>query len=190
MRKLIISVNTTLDGYMAGPDCELDWHFTRWTPEMAEAQCRQLSCADTLLLGRITYNAMANYWSAVRSDLCFPREDLAFADLMHSRQKVVFSRTLKELIWENSVQMSGNLGSEVYKLKKLAGNDIIIYGSSKLISSLLRLGLIDEYILWIHPVMLGTGKPLFSKTKNFSNMRLSNVQQFDSGVVLLHHCRV
>jgi dihydrofolate reductase len=190
MRKLIISVNVTLDGFMAGPNCELDWHFNRWTAEMAEIQSKQLSRADTILLGRTTYTAMAAYWSAVRSNLCFPRGDLAFADLMNSRQKVVFSRTVKELTWENSVQISGNLGSEVYKLKKLDGNDIIIYGSSKLIGGLIKLGIIDEYILWIHPVMLGTGKPLFGKTKDLTDMRLSNVQQFDTGVVLLHYSRI
>jgi dihydrofolate reductase len=187
MRKLIVSVNVTLDGFMAGPNCELDWHFTRWTGEMAEVHSKQLSRAGTILLGRVTYNAMAAYWSEVRSDLCFPREDLAFADLMNSRQKVVFSRTGKELPWENSVQISGNLGSEVYKLKKLDGDDIIIYGSSKLIGGLIKLGIIDEYVLWIHPVMLGTGKPLFGKTKTLTEMQLSNVQQFDSGVVLLHY---
>jgi len=190
MRKLIISVNITLDGFMAGPDCELDWHFTRWTPEMAEAQSKQLSRADTILLGRVTYNAMATYWSAVKSNLCFPREDLAFADLMNSRQKVVFSRTLRKLNWENSIQISGNLGSEVYKLKRSAGSDILIYGSSKLVSGLLKLGIIDEYVLWIHPVMLGTGKPLFSKTKNITDMRLADVQQFNSGVMLLHYNRI
>jgi dihydrofolate reductase len=187
MRKLIVSVNVTLDGFMAGPNCELDWHFSRWTAEMAEMQSKQLSRADAILLGRTTYNAMAAYWSAVRSDLSFPREDLAFADLMNSRKKVVFSRTVIELNWENSVQISGNLGSEIYKLKKQNGNDIIIYGSSKLIGGLIKLGIIDEYILWIHPVMLGTGKPLFGKTKHLTNMRLSNVKQFNSGVVLLHY---
>jgi len=190
MRKLIVSVNVTLDGFMAGPNCELDWHFNRWTAEMAEIQTKQLSRADTILLGRTTYIAMAAYWSVVRSDLCFPREDLAFAELMHSRQKVVFSRTIQELTWENSLQICGNLGSEVYKLKKLDGNDIIIYGSSKLIGGLIKLGIVDEYILWIHPLMLGAGKPLFRKTKGLTNMRLSNVQRFNSGVVLLHYNRI
>ena len=187
MRKLIVSVNITLDGFMAGPNCELDWHFNRWTAEMAEIQSKQLSCADTILLGRVTYNAMGAYWSAARSDLSFPREDLAFVDLMNSRQKVVFSRTLTQLNWENSIQLSGNLGSEIYRLKKSEGNDIIIYGSSKLISGLNPLGIIDEYLLWVHPVILGTGKPLFSKVKEPADMQLTKVQQFSSGVVLLQY---
>ncbi|MGY3213555.1 dihydrofolate reductase family protein [Mucilaginibacter sp. HD30] len=190
MRKLILSVNVTVDGFMAGPNCELDWHFSRWTAEMAEAQSRQLSRADTVLLGRVTYKAMAAYWSATRSDLCFPREDLAFADLINSRQKVVFSRTLTDLNWTNSVRVSGNIGSEIYKLKNLQGNDIIIYGSSKLVSSLMRLGVIDEYVMWVHPVILGSGKLLFSKTKFITNMQVSRVQRFDSGVVLLHYSKL
>ncbi len=187
MRKLIASVNVTLDGFMAGPNCELDWHFNRWTIEMAEVQSKQLSCADTVLLGRVTYNAMAAYWSAVKCDLSFPREDLAFADLMNSRQKVVFSRTITQLNWENSIRLSGNLGSEIYRLKKSEGNDIIIYGSSKLIGGLIKLGIIDEYILWVHPVILGTGKSLFGKMKEPADMQLAKVQQFNSGVVLLQY---
>lgn len=190
MRKLIASVNITLDGFMAGPNHELDWHFTRWTTEMAEVQSKQLSKADTILLGRVTYNAMAAYWQAVKADLCFPREDLAFADLINSRQKVVFSRTENNLNWQNSVRIYGNLSSEIYRLKKLPGKDIIIYGSARLVGSLIRLGVIDEYILWMHPVLLGNGKPLFGKTSELTNMRLSQVQQFSSDVVLLYYSRI
>ena len=102
MRKLIVSMNITLDGFMAGPDCELDWHFSRWTKEMADAQLEQLSKADALLLGRNTYNAMSGYWNGVMADLSFPREDIAFAELMNTRQKIVVSQTEPHLNWNNS----------------------------------------------------------------------------------------
>jgi dihydrofolate reductase len=187
MRKLIASVNITLDGFMAGPNCELDWHFTRWTSEMAEVQTKQLSGADTILLGRITYIGMAAYWSSVSADLSFPREDLAFADLMNSRQKVVFSQTINELRWGNSKKINGNLRSEIHRLKKSGGEDIIIYGSGKLVSSLMRMGVIDEYILWMHPVLLGAGKPLFGNITDITNMQLFKNQRFESGVVMLHY---
>ena len=78
MRKIIVSTNVTLDGCMAGPDGELDWHFVYWTQEMAEVLCEQLSKADTLLLGRITYCAMAGYWPYVGACPSFPRNDLVF----------------------------------------------------------------------------------------------------------------
>src|SRR5215217_3915101 len=184
MRKLIASVNITLDGFIAGPNCELDWHFSRWTTEMADVQTNLLSYADTILLGRITYTAMANYWPLVSTDLSFPRHDLAFADLMNSCKKVVFSKTIDTLNWQNSTKLSGKLGPEIYKLKQMPGKNIMIYGSSKLMSGLIKLGLIDQFSLWVLPVLLGKGKQLFGKTDGLTDMRLSQVREFSSDVVL------
>ena len=93
MRKLIVSMNVTLDGFMSGLNCELDWHFDKWTTEMAERLGEQLSEADTIVLGRVTFNAMAKYWSFKATDLSLPREDIAFADMMNSYKKLVVSRT-------------------------------------------------------------------------------------------------
>ncbi len=190
MRKLVASVNITLDGFMAGPNCELDWHFSRWTPEMADVQTQLLIAADTILLGRVTYTAMAAYWPGVSANLTFPRHDLAFANMMNSLKKVVFSKTINHLNWQNSIKISGSLAAEIYKLKRQRGEDIMIYGSSKLMSGLMKLNLIDEYALWVHPVLLGKGKPLFGKLDGLTDMRLSNVQQFSSDVVLLQYVKV
>ena len=99
MRKVIVSMNVTLDGFMAGPNCELDWHFSFWNEEMAEYASEQLSHADTILLGRITYKAMAKYWPSMAMDLSYPREDIAFAGMMNSYKKIVFSNTLNEVHW-------------------------------------------------------------------------------------------
>ena len=81
MRKVIVSMNVTLDGFMSGVNCELDWHFQRWTKDMADSLYSQLSEVDTILLGRVTYAAMANFWPHKAKDLSFPREDIAFADV-------------------------------------------------------------------------------------------------------------
>ena len=81
MRKIIVSMNVTLDGYMAGTNCELDWHFRYWNEEMARYAGMQLSECDTILLGRITYRAMEKYWPAKSRDLVCPREDIAFTDM-------------------------------------------------------------------------------------------------------------
>ena len=83
MRQLIVSMNMTLDGFMSGPDRGLDWHFTSWTEEMAESACEELSRADTILLGRITYDAMASYWPQQAAHALYSREDVAFADMMN-----------------------------------------------------------------------------------------------------------
>ena len=183
MRKLIASMNLTLDGFMSGTDCELDWHFQRWTKQMADTLYSQLRMADTIVLGRITYTAMAEYWPARAKDLRFPREDIAFADLMHRHRKLVFSKTLKKTEWNNSVLLHGDAVNEIAKLKSEQGKDMIIYGSGKIVQSLINL--IDEYQLWIHPILLGNGKKFFPNVQNMITMKLSNCECFASGVILL-----
>ena len=154
-------MNVTLDGFMAGPNCELDWHFNYWDEEMARHAGEQLSKADTILLGRVTYNAMAKYWPSKMMDLLCPREDVAFAYMINGCQKVVFSKTLQHTTWNNSRLAKENIRKEIIKLKQQPGKDMIVYGSGSIVSALTRFGLIDEYILWLHPVVLGKGKMLF-----------------------------
>lgn len=182
-------MNVTLDGFISGPDCELDWHFDNWTPDMATALCEQLSQADTILLGRVTYNAMARYWPSKSRDLSYPREDIAFADMMNSYSKVVFSKTMATSQWNNSIFIKGNIEKEVVRLKEQTGKDIIIYGSGILVSAMMQLNLIDEYILWIHPIVLGKGKPLFKALHGRFGLKLLQTRRFSSGVVALSYER-
>jgi dihydrofolate reductase len=186
MRKVIASINVSLDSFMSGPNCELDWHFERWGPDLAQSFGEQLSQADTILLGRVTYCAMARYWPEKSQDLSFSREDIAFADMMNNYTKVVFTNTLTRPVWGNSKLIKGNLKKEILKLKQQPGKDIIIYGSGKLITSMVELGgLIDEYVLWVHPVVLGNGKPLFKCLPDSLCMKLVKTHTFRSGVVML-----
>ncbi|TXJ23155.1 MAG: dihydrofolate reductase [Chitinophagaceae bacterium] len=189
MRKLILSMNITLDGFIAGPHCELDWHFSYWNNEMSRYASEQLALTDTILLGRVTYNAMAKYWPSVAMDRSFPREDVAFADMMNTHAKIVFSGTLKNTNWYNSTLIAESAGQEVIRLKQMPGKDMIIYGSSKLAQSLIRAGLIDEYILWTYPVILGEGKPLFHQLRDRSLLRLVGTKIFSSGVVVVDYQR-
>lgn len=182
-------MNVTLDGFMSGPNCELDWHFKSWTPDLAEALCLQLSNADTIILGRITYCAMAKYWTMKTLDPSFPKEDIAFAEMMNRYTKVVFTQTLTVPQWNNSILVKGNIEKEIKRLKKQAGKNLIIYGSGKLVSALINRNLVDEYQLWVHPVLLAKGKPLFQglpdnlKTK----LQLVETKAFSSGVVILNY---
>jgi dihydrofolate reductase len=187
MRKVIVSMNVTLDGFMAGPNCELDWHFQSWTNEMADSLYEQLSMADTILLGRVTYKAMARYWPSKANDLSFPREDIAFADLMNNYTKLVFSRTLTRSEWHNSKFIKGNPADEISKLKEQPGKDMIVYGSGKVVESLANSDLIDEFQLWVHPVLLGEGKPLFKNLQKRLSMKLSKTKTFGSGVIILYY---
>jgi dihydrofolate reductase len=187
MRKIIVSMNVTLDGFMAGPGCELDWHFNYWNEEMSEYATEQLSYADTILLGRVTYNAMANYWPFVATNLSYPGKNIAFADMMNNHKKVVFSGTLEKAAWNNTRLAKENTSRKILKLKQQPGKNIIIYGSGSIVSALMRWDLIDEYVLWVHPVVLGRGKPLFKGLPDGFKLKLAGTKIFNSGVVLIYY---
>ncbi len=172
---------------MSGPDCELDWHIQSWTAEMADAVCKQLSKADTLLFGRVTYSAMARYWASKAINLTLAREDIVFAEMLNQYDKIIFSKTLKTLPWNNSQLVRGNMADQIRRLKQRPGKDIIIYGSSSVVSALMQSGLVDEYHIWVHPVLLGKGKPLFKALSDTLCLTLLTTKTFSSGVVLLQY---
>ena len=191
MRKLVVSLNVTLDGFVAADDESLDWHTPYWTDEIAETTAELLSRADTILLGKNTYQAMAAYWPFQAKCMNFPRTDIAYADMMNNYQKVVLSSTINAVWWNNSLLLKGNLQKEVARLKKQHGRDILTYGSVSLVKKLVAVNLVDEYQFWVHPVILGHGKPLFNKLKNNMSLKLIWQKAFSSGVVLMvyktHH---
>jgi dihydrofolate reductase len=191
MRKLVVSLNVTLDGFVAADDESLDWHPPYWTDEIAETTAELLSRADTILLGRNTYQAMAAYWPFQAKCMSFPRTDIAYADMMNNYQKVVLSSTMNAVWWNNSLLLNGNLQKEITRLKKQHGRDILTYGSISVVKKLTAVNLVDEYQFWVHPVILGHGKPLFNKLKNNMSLKLAWQKVFSSGVVLMvyqtHH---
>lgn len=187
MRKVIVSMNVTLDGYMAGPECELDWHFKSWNEEMARATAEQLSRADTILLGGITYRGMASYWTSTPVSLLAPREDLDFADMLNRYPKVVFSKSMSTVNWNNSRLAKKDIAVEVDELKHEPGKDMIIYGSGKIVTILTKLGLVDEFRMWVHPVVIGCGKPLFKDLQKALQLQLFKTETFGSGVVILFY---
>lgn len=186
MRKVIVSMNLSLDGFMSGRQRELDWHLGSWGSDMSERLTKELTGADTLLLGRITYEAMAAYWQQVEIDSFFPRADIAYAVMLNTTRKVVYSRTLSVLPWNNSRRAKGDLRKVVALLKEPRPGpekNILVYGSGQLVSALGDLGLVDEYHLWVHPVVLGQGMPMFSSRPDKVSMALEQMQTFKSGVV-------
>jgi dihydrofolate reductase len=185
MRKLVVSMNLTLDGFMCGPDDELDWHFQAWSGQMGQMLAEELGKADTILLGRITYCAMAAYWPKPANALSLSRDDLAFADMMNSYSKVVFSKTLKKTNWNNSRLIKGRITQSVREMKTSAGKNIIIYGSGQLVGELARENLVDQFVFWLHPVVIGKGKSFFTLFNKQLNLCLIEQRAFQSGVVLL-----
>ena len=178
-------MNVSVDGFMSGKHQELDWHIESWNSDMSEVAGQQLSRADTILLGRITYLAMAGYWPGRLMNLEGAREDLAFADMMNNYRKVVFSRQLTEVRWNNTVILKRNLVREVQRMKNEEGKEIIVYGSAQIAHALIANGLVDEFRLWIHPILLGKGTPLFSGLRHQVKLELRNTMRFRSGVIIL-----
>lgn len=187
MRKIVVSMNLSLDGFMSGPNAELDWHFEAWNEEMAEKLLGQMEKSDTLLLGRLTYEAMAGYWSVKPMEHNFPRQDQAIADKMNGYTKIVFSKTTRTVSWHNTRFAGGKMEDEILYLRQQQGKDMLLFGSGRLVSSFIQSDLIDEYQLWIHPVILGRGRPLFKNPHPRMNLRLTDSVLFTSGVVSLSY---
>ena len=181
MRKIIISEMVTLEGYFAGPDGELNWFF--WNEEMEKAAIDLISNVDTLLFGRVTYELMASYWPSASA----PAENPIIVDRMNNLPKIVFSKTLEKIEWENTKQIKEINKEGILKIKEQPGRNMVIYGSGSLVSVFMNLGLIDEYYIFVNPVVLGRGKPLFKDLNNQENLKLIETKPFSNGVVLLHY---
>jgi len=183
MRKIIVSMNVTLDGFMAGTDGELDWHFPLWNDEMSIYFCDQLGKTDTILLGRVSYERMARYWP----NKTFTGIELEYADMMNNHNKVVFSQTLEYATWSNTRLVRENISEEVLKMKRLPGKDMIIYGSGSIVRSFIQDGLIDEFQIWVHPVFIQHGVPMFRDMEENVHLRFVKARTFSSGVVILYY---
>jgi dihydrofolate reductase len=181
MGKIIVFNLTTLDGYFEGPNHEIDWHHV--DDEFNEFAIDQLNTADTLLFGRITYELMAMYWPTPTAI----KDDPIVANKMNSLPKIVFSKTLSHVDWQNTKLVNENFAEEVSKLRKRPGKDVFIFGSSNLAVSLIPHGLIDEYRIMVNPVFLGTGKPLLKGIHNRLELKLIKTKTFKSGNVLIYY---
>jgi dihydrofolate reductase len=184
MRRIIVSEFVSLDGVMEGPGPDdpfklAGWTMPYWEKEIGQFKFAELFASDALLLGRVTYQGFAAAWP--------PRKDeMGFADRMNSLPKLVVSTTLNEVAWNNSRLIKGNLTEEIFKLKQQPGQDILIAGSAKLVRSLVQLDLIDRFQLLVYPVVLGSGKRLFSEESD-TKLKLVETKTFSSGVVLLSY---
>lgn len=179
MRKLIMWNMVTLDGYFEGAESwDLDFHDYVWGNELEQFSLEQAATADLLLFGRVTYEGMAEHWASAEGEV---------ADFMNSVSKVVFSSTLNEASWGNTRLVSGPAEEEVERLKRQPGENILIFGSADLSSTLMQRGLIDEYRLGLVPVVLGGGNPLFKPSSEHTKMRLVDTKPLSSGCVILSY---
>lgn len=181
MRKLKLQVQLSVDGYIAGNNGEMDWMVWDWTNDLKEYITGITEPVDTILLGRKLAEGFIPHWTAAYNK----PEPEEGSQKMVETPKVVFSHTLTNTEWDNTIIVRGNLVDEVNKLKNQNGKDIIVYGGSTFVSSLIKAGLIDEYHLLINPAAIGSGMPIFSTLENIQQLKLKIVKQFDCGIALL-----
>ena len=179
MRKLIAAMNMTLDG------------FCNHTAMIADEEIHQhynelLLSADTLIYGRITYQLMESYWPSLVKNPSGNKPMDEFAVLIDNISKIVFSRTLKNVDWKNTKLKKEVIKEEVLELKQQAGKNILV-GSPSLIVALTQPGLIDEYQLTVHPIILGNGLPLFKNIQERINLTLLKTKIFGSGAATLYY---
>jgi dihydrofolate reductase len=179
MRKLKAAINMTLDGFCDHTAMIAD-------EELHEHYNELLSNSDILLYGRITYQLMENYWPSVVKNPTGNNPMDEFAVLIDNISKIVFSRTLKNVDWKNTKLKKEVIKEEVLELKQREGKNILV-GSPSLIVALTQFGLIDEYQICVHPVVLGSGLPLFKKVEERLNLKLLKTKTFDCGAVTLYY---
>lgn len=178
MRKLFWQMSVTLDGFMEGPHRELDHTAHVVDEDFDHYATDMLKSIDAILLGRLTYQLFAGYWpSATGPD----------ADRLNELPKIVFSRTLEKVEWKNSRLVKENVVEEVARLKQQHGKDLALFGSADLASTFIRLGLIDEYRIFVTPFVLGGGTPMFKGIKDRIALKLLKATTWSSGTAALYY---
>ena len=177
MSKLIMWNIITLDGYFEGDkNWELSFHEIVWGPEMESFCLQQLDATSYFVFGRTTYEGMAAYWKTAQGKI---------ADYMNSLPKVVCSRTLSSVDWNNSILIKENVADEIAKLKAKSNKDLYVFGSANLSETLIKENLFDEYRICIAPVIAGRGRYLFPKGLPEKKLALSSSQPLKTGGVIL-----
>jgi dihydrofolate reductase len=191
MRKVMYAMSVSLDGFIEAANGDLSWSFP---DEELHKHFNDLeSTIDIHLYGRGLYENMAAYWPTADENPSAPKNEIEYARIWRNMPKIVFSKTLDQVGW-NSRLVKGNIAEEVTKLKEQpAAKDqpgkYLSVGGAELASSFMRLGLIDEYRLYVHPIVLGGGKPMFRPLHDKINLQLVETRTFGSGVVLLRYQR-
>lgn len=183
MRRVIYAMSVSLDGFIEATDGDLSWSFP--DEELHQHFNDQERMIEPHLYGRRLYENMAAYWPTADEKPSAPRSEIEYARIWKAMPKIVFSKTLDQVGW-NSRLVRGDIAVEVKKLKELPGKDMSV-GGADLASSFMELGLIDEYRLYVHPVVLGGGKPLFRGLSHKISLRLEETRTFSSRVVLLKY---
>lgn len=195
MRNVILSMMVSLDGSIAGPNHDLGWF--RTDEQFEEEMLTLLNGVDAMLFGRVAYEELAAYWptAGAQSSLEAPggftskAREIAFARLMNTLPKIVYSRTLTTLEWGPGRLVHENIAEDVASMKQQPGKDLVLFAGAEIARTFTNLDLFDEYRLMIHPLVVGQGVPLFKDITGNRQLTLSRTRTFSSGVVLMQYTR-
>jgi len=187
MRKIISFMHISLDGFVAGPNGEMDW--IKVDEEIFDYIGKRISEGDTALYGRVTYQMMEGYWPTAGEQPGASKHDIEHSKWYKNVQKVVLSKTMKDATLPNTKIISDNIAGRINEIKQSAsGNEeILLFGSPTATHSLMQLNLIDGYWLFVNPIILGRGIPLFAGIKDKIKLKLLTTRQFSSGVTELNY---
>lgn len=184
MRKVILYVNVTLDGFLAGPNGELDWMLP--DPEMNQVLSDELrDRVDTILTGRVFYHAADQSFRAQAADPASPPALVEFANWMVETPKVVFSKSLDSVNGGDSV--AADIPAEIAALRDKPGKDMVLFGGSTTAQNFIQAGVVDEYWIKLYPVALGAGQPMFTDLSQRANLELVHSKSHASGIVTLRY---
>ena len=185
MRKIILSLSVSLDGFMEGPNHEIDWH--RVDEQVHSHFNEQLGAMSAFLSGRVTHELMAEFWPTADQDPASTPAMVEYAGIWRETPKYVFSRTLQQADWNTTI-VRDVVVDDILALKAQPGGDMAL-GGADLAATFRQHDLIDEYRLYVNPVLLGRGKRLFQDLDSKVDLRLTGTRTFGNGVVLLQYER-
>jgi dihydrofolate reductase len=174
MRKLILQMQMTLDGFVGGPNGEVDWAFLGFDDEYAEWGAGELWNASLHLMGRVTYHEMAAHW---------PASTEPYAPPMNEIPKIVFSNSLRAAEWPETKIVRGDPAVAIAALKDGPGKPLLAHGGAQLARALVGSGAVDMYRLIVHPVVLGHGRRIFDTVDVARRLHLTDIKRFKTGVV-------
>ena len=175
----------TVDGYIAGPNGEMDWMVFDWDDQLKKYVTELTEPIDCIVLGRKLAEGFIPHWASVAANPEHP--EFTAGKKFTDTPKVVFSRTLANSKWDNTVLAKGDLVDEITRLKNQVGQDIIAYGGATFVSALVKHGLIDELHLFINPSVIGKGMSIFRELDHKQNLKLAQATFFECGIVVLHY---
>ncbi len=185
MRKLVVFMHVSLDGFVAGPNGEMDW--INVDDAIFDYAGQRTDNADTALYGRVTYEMMQGYWPTAGRHPGATRHDIQHAEWYNSVEKIVLSRSMEGQQPDKTRIISDRVAEQISEIKQQPGRDILIFGSPTAVHSLVKERLVDDFWLLVNPVVLGHGIPMFKDTGDRLRLQLEASHAFSSGVVCLHY---